>query len=43
MSCAEIVVNVCNCSMDAPAEDGDDYPIKHVTRSHFTFVATLVC
>jgi len=32
VGCAEIVVDVCNRSMDAPAEDGDDYPIEHVTQ-----------
>ena len=37
MDYAEIVVDVCNRSMDIPTEDGDDYPIEHVTqRSHFT-------
>ena len=32
MGCAEIVVDVCNRSMDVPTEDGDDYPIEHVTQ-----------
>jgi len=32
VGCEEIVVDVCNRSMDAPAEDGDDYPIEHVTQ-----------
>ena len=32
MGCVEIVVDVCNRSMDVPTEDDDDYPIEHVTQ-----------